>query len=48
MQVSYDGKSLQLDEIHRFPNIPVTANGSLHWDVLRLWHEILPRHGTGA
>lgn len=40
MQVSYDGKSLQLDEIHRFPNIPVTVNGSLQWDVLRLWHEI--------
>jgi rhamnulokinase len=40
MQVSYDGKSLHLDELHRFPNIPVTANGTLYWDALRLWHEI--------
>ena len=30
MQISYDGKSLQLDEIHRFPNNPVTANGTLY------------------
>ena len=31
---------LELEEIHRFPNIPVTVRGTLHWDVLRLWHEI--------
>ncbi len=40
MQVSYDGKSLHLDELHRFPNNPVTANSTLYWDALRLWHEI--------
>lgn len=37
-----DGK-LRLDEIHRFPNGPVRALGSLHWDVLRLFADI--KHG---
>ncbi len=40
MQVSYDGSHLQLDEVYRFPNVPVAANGTLYWDALRLWHEI--------
>ncbi len=31
---------LKLQEIHRFPNVPVSVRGTLHWDVLRLWHEI--------
>jgi rhamnulokinase len=31
---------LDISEIHRFPNEPVRQNGSLHWDVLRLWLEI--------
>ena len=26
-----DGRSLQLEEIHRFPNGPVLVNGHLHW-----------------
>lgn len=32
--------SLALEEIHRFPNEPVEYQGSLHWDVARLWWEI--------
>ncbi len=32
---------LTIDVIHRFPNIPVLLNDGLHWDVLRLWHEII-------
>lgn len=37
----YEGERLQLSELHRFPNVPVTVPGDgLHWDVLRLWHEI--------
>ena len=40
MDVAYDGASLRLEDIHRFPNIPVQTPQKLHWDVLRLWHEI--------
>ena len=34
------GGALALDEIRRFPNGPIRQNGSLYWDVLRLWSEI--------
>ncbi len=36
----YDGSKLKLQEIHRFPNEPVSVGGHLYWDVLRLFHEI--------
>ena len=31
---------LDIREIYRFPNDPVRYGGELHWDVLRLWHEM--------
>jgi rhamnulokinase len=31
---------LDVSEIHRFVNEPVRQNGSLHWDVLRIWLEM--------
>lgn len=34
-----DGK-LALEEIHRFPNVPVSLPDGLHWDILRLWTEV--------
>jgi rhamnulokinase len=34
------GGVLSLDEICRFPNGPVRDNGSLRWDIRRLWSEI--------
>lgn len=34
-----DGR-LRLDEVHRFANTPVTAGGSLHWDMPALQREI--------
>jgi rhamnulokinase len=37
----FDGRKLQLEEIHRFDNGPVAAGESLHWDVLHLWSEVL-------
>lgn len=40
IRVGFDGNQFHFDEIHRFPNIPVQTRGTLHWDVLRLWHEI--------
>ena len=32
--------TLTLEELHRFSNIPVRVFSALHWDTLRLWHEI--------
>lgn len=40
LTVQFDGKRLTTDETHRFPNNPVTVRGTLHWDILRLWHEV--------
>ena len=31
---------LDIREVHRFPNEPVRQNGSLQWDILRLWLEM--------
>ncbi len=31
---------LNLRDVHRFANEPVQSNGSLQWDILRLWHEM--------
>jgi len=36
----WDGNRIGLNELHRFPNGPVTIRGHQHWDVLRLWTEI--------
>ncbi len=40
MAVHFDGKSLGLEELHRFPNGPVNVRGTLYWDFLRLWSEV--------
>jgi len=37
---SFDGETIGLEEIHRFPNIPVHAGGTMYWDLLRLWNDI--------
>lgn len=37
---TYDGDTIKYDEIHRFSNDPVLVNGTLYWDVLRLFFEI--------
>jgi rhamnulokinase len=31
---------VELNEIHRFPNTPIHQNGSLRWDIHRLWAEM--------
>ncbi len=40
IRVGFDGSQFNLEDMHRFPNIPVQVHHTLHWDVLRLWHEI--------
>jgi rhamnulokinase len=36
----FDGRRVSLEEIHRFPNLPVRLPDGLHWDVLRILYEI--------
>ncbi|HEY5913771.1 MAG TPA: FGGY family carbohydrate kinase, partial [Verrucomicrobiae bacterium] len=36
----WNGKTIRLEEVHRFPNGPVPLAGSIRWDILRLWAEI--------
>ena len=52
---TFDGRLLELEEIHRFENAPVPFGGQLVWDVVRLWQEVLTglrmaaaRHGTAV
>ncbi len=44
----WDGKTIGLEEIHRFPNGPVHVAGTMRWDVLRLWAEIQNGLGLAA
>jgi rhamnulokinase len=32
----FDGERVVLEEVHRFPNVPVRVTDGLHWDALRL------------
>jgi rhamnulokinase len=36
----WNGETFTLQELHRFNNECVSVFGHMHWDVLRLWHEI--------
>ena len=40
MLATFDGEKITLEEKHRFSNDPVSVNGDLHWDILRLFFEI--------
>lgn len=40
IQVGFEGQEFTQEDIHRFPNVPVSAGGTLYWDVLRLWGDI--------
>jgi rhamnulokinase len=37
----FDGSRISVREIHRFANTPVRTRGTLYWDVLRLYEEVL-------
>ena len=43
-----EGHQLKLDELHRFPNIPVRVLGTLHWDILALFQGMLDGLGAAA
>ena len=52
---AFDGRLLELEEIHRFENGPVSMNGQLVWDLVRLWQEVVAglrlaanRHGRAV
>lgn len=40
MGAGYDGERLFMKELHIFANEPVVFNGTMYWDILRLFHEI--------
>lgn len=37
---TFENNKISLKEIHRFSNEPVSINGTLYWDILRLFNEI--------
>jgi rhamnulokinase len=37
---TFDGERLALEDVHRFPNVPVALAGTLHWDFLRLFGDV--------
>src|SRR3954469_13777249 len=39
---------IELQELHRFPNIPVQLPTGLYWDTLRLFHEMCEGIRRGA
>lgn len=41
MLAHFDGESLTLKEVHRFPNRPVMVRGHRFWNILALWDESL-------
>jgi rhamnulokinase len=45
---SFDGKKLEISELHRFENEPVQLPQSLHWDILSLYRDIKTGIRKGA
>ncbi|MDE3000135.1 MAG: rhamnulokinase [Gemmatimonadota bacterium] len=37
----FDGRTVELEEIHRFANGPISVSGGLYWDALRLYDDML-------
>ena len=44
----FDGEQVQLQELHRFRNGPVSVGGTLRWDLVNLWREIQTGIAKGA
>ncbi len=47
-RTSFNGERFQMDEVHRFPNVPVNVNGTLSWDIRSLWREVESGIGRGS
>ncbi len=41
MLARFDGRHLNLEEVYRFPNRPVTLHGHRFWNILGLWDEMI-------
>lgn len=41
----WDGAHMRLEELHRFPTGATPVDGTLRWDIARIWREI--EHGLG-
>jgi rhamnulokinase len=44
----FDGRRLHVEEVYRFPNVPIEDNGSLHWDIEQLFGDIKAGITTAA
>ena len=44
----WDGKTMRLEELHRFPNDGIWLGNTFRWDVLRLWSEVQTGLAIGA
>lgn len=44
----FDGRRVELRELHRFRNGPVNVGGTLRWDLVNLWREIQTGLAKGA
>lgn len=44
----FDGATVSLEQLHRFPNGPVNLGGTLRWNLTGLWSEILHGLHQGA
>ena len=45
---TFDGERLTLREVHRFPNVPVRRDESVHWDLPALFDEVKRGIATAA
>ncbi|MFT9846584.1 rhamnulokinase [Aneurinibacillus sp. REN35] len=40
MVSGFNGKSLYMEEVHRFPNQPIHLTGRYYWDIIRIFQEM--------
>jgi rhamnulokinase len=45
---TFDGAQLRTEEAHRFPNVPVHLGGTLYWDFLRIFGDVVTGIGRAG